>query len=80
MNIYETLELAEVVTGLKEGTDIGKVEEVLEKELGISSDTFKVVAEALLKLTPIVRTAVTNTAVHGFIKDNCFIVKEDAIL
>ena len=76
MNMYELLELAEAVLDLPEGSDDDVIEDAMYKKFETGLDQFGAIAEALVKFTPTVRTAVTDTPCQGFVKDDCFIVQE----
>lgn len=74
MNTYEALELAQTITGLPEGSEI---DEAIERLFDVDFNTFVLISTELLKLTPVIKTALTNTACNAFVKDNFIIAKQE---
>jgi hypothetical protein len=77
MDWIEADELAIAVLGLDEDADSDVVEQEMADRFEISMESFRSIAEALLKLTPPSTAAVTGTKYHGFVKDGVFVVKEE---
>ena len=65
----ESVDLLYELLNLPEDEDISIAFDLLYDLYGIDFDQFEKLAKDLLKFTPIVRTALTNTPVHAFI--NC---------
>ena len=83
MNYWEAQELACVVLNLDydklvdEG-EADKIEEALYEKFEIGFDQFVSIASALLKLTPVVQSAIMGNNYHAFVneKEGIMIVKE----
>ena len=78
MHWTEAEELAAAALGLAEDAGSEAIERALCDRWSTDLDTFQKIAEALIVLTPVARTAITGTACHGFVKGGAFIVKQDA--
>jgi hypothetical protein len=79
MHHFEATELAARVLGIDpeaDDFDEDEVEQMLYDKFEVSMESFQGLAEALLKFTPPVQAAITNTVVQGYIFENCFIAKE----
>lgn len=63
----ESVDLLYTLLNLPEDTDISEAFDLLYDRYEIDFDQFEKLVKDLLKFTPIVRTAVTNTKVHAFI-------------
>lgn len=74
-------ELACATLDIDPDTDPGSdaIERALLDKFDVSFEQFQGLVEALLPLTPIVRTALTGTPCRGFVKDDCFIVKQEVV-
>ena len=57
--------------------DDGDVDNLLNDKYEISFEQYCQIVKDLLLFTMIVKTELTNNLCRGFIKDNCFIVKEE---
>lgn len=76
---FEATELAARLVGVDpEANDFDEddMEQKLYDKYGVDLEEFQKLAEALLKFTPPVETAITGTVVQGYIFDSCFITKE----
>lgn len=63
----ESVDLLYALLNLPEDTDISEASDLLYDRYEIDFDQFEKLVKDLLKFTPIVRTAFTNTKVHAFI-------------
>lgn len=63
----ESVDLLYALLNLSEDTDISEAFDLLYDRYEIDFDQFEKLVKDLLKFTPIVRTALTNTKVHAFI-------------
>ncbi|MEJ5030068.1 hypothetical protein [Comamonas sp. MYb69] len=76
---FEALELACRVVGVDpDASDLDErdVEDKIYEKFEVSMEGFQKIAEALLKFTPPVQTAITESWVQGYIHDQCFITKQ----
>lgn len=66
-------ELACIVCGLdyddvcEDSAEWETITDALEEKFGIDFDTFENIADTLINYTPIVKTPLTDTPVHGFV-------------
>ncbi len=70
-------ELARALLNLSEDADSSEIETAICEKFDASFEQFHQIVEALVPLTPVVRTALKGTLVRGFIKDDCFIIKAE---
>ena len=79
MHYLEATELAARLVGVDPDApdfDEDDVEEKIYDKFEVSMESFQKIAESLLKFTPPVQTAITETWVQGYIHDQCFITKQ----
>lgn len=79
MHYFEAEELAARLAGIDPETDNdydSKAEEWLAEKWEISIETFQEIAEALVKFTVPVETAISGHIAQGFVHDGSFICKE----
>lgn len=83
----DDLELFEIVGALLGKTedeieemheDCGLVEDLLYEKFDVDTETFRDIAKALLKLCPVVETAVTGTKYHAFVKGDVILARVKA--
>jgi len=55
-----------------------EVDDILFDKYEIDFDTYSKIVQDLLPLTPIIKTAITGTLYHAFVKDNFIIVRKEA--
>ena len=80
MNVdyYDVASLAAVICGLPEDTDCDEAEQSLCDKFEISMESFHMIIEKLIELTPTWQSPLTGTVFHGFVKGNFAIVKAEA--
>jgi len=79
MEYVEVVELAAVVLGKDawaDDFDEGDVDEALYEKFEVDIVQFWKIAEALIKFTPAVESAMTGKLHRGFVFDGTFIAKE----
>ena len=77
MHWTDAEELAMHVLGLDEDSaDGADFDALIYEKFEVSMEQFQKVAEALIRFTPTLETALTNTKWQGFVKDGFFIVKQ----
>lgn len=55
--------------------DWGLVDDLLYAEFDVDTETFTKIAKALLKLCPVIETAVTGTRYHAFVKGDVILAR-----
>ena len=81
MDSLEQIELIGALLGKTEEEteelheDWGLVEDLLYAEFDVDTETFAKIAKALLKLCPVIETAVTGTKYHAFMKGDVILAR-----
>ena len=55
-----------------------ETDSILSERYGIDFETYCLIVKDLLPLTPVTTTAIGNKPVHGFVRENTYIVKQEA--
>lgn len=77
MDYLDEQELVIAVLGLPEDSTFDYIEEVMYNRFECSVEQFAKIAEALIPFTIAARSTMSDGLYQGFVKDSCFIVKQE---
>ena len=77
VNCYDVEDLAALVLGLEDGTEIETVEQVMWDKLEISMESFQKIVEVLMPFTIPSKSPLTGTIYHGFVSRGAYVVKAE---
>ena len=76
VDYYDVISLASVICGKSaDYEDADEVEQKLYDKFEISLESFHLIIEKLIELTPTWKSPLTDTVFHGFVKGNFAIVR-----
>ena len=76
----DIIELASVASGHGDFEEEDNIDEILQNKYGVEFDTYALIVEDLLPLTPIIETSIRKTRVHAFLnKNSVILIKSPAL-